>query len=75
MGFSGEPIRVKRGQEVVRGEVIGLIGKTGRATGNHLHFAYFKDGQTANPLDYLPSIPMAFSDTTFGTAFGYGDWQ
>ncbi|MGB9592510.1 MAG: peptidoglycan DD-metalloendopeptidase family protein [Anaerolineae bacterium] len=45
---------VKPGQSVRKGEVIGLMGSTGRSTGPHLHFEIRKDGIQRNPLNYLP---------------------
>jgi murein DD-endopeptidase MepM/ murein hydrolase activator NlpD len=65
-------ILAKEGWEVARGEVIGLLGKSGRATGHHLHFAYFVDGDAVDPLDHLEPIPIGFSDSTPGILFGYG---
>jgi murein DD-endopeptidase MepM/ murein hydrolase activator NlpD len=65
-------ILAKEGWEVARGEVIGLLGKSGRATGHHLHFAYFLDGNAVDPLEHLESIPVGFSDSTPGILFGYG---
>lgn len=35
------------------GEKIGLVGKSGRATGFHLHYGIKKNGQCVNPLPYL----------------------
>ena len=65
-------ILAKEGWEVTRGEVIGLLGKSGRATGHHLHFAYFLDGSAVDPLEHLEPIPIGFSDSTPGILFGYG---
>ncbi len=45
---------VKPGQSVRKGEVIGLMGSTGRSTGPHLHFEIRKDGIQRNPLNWLP---------------------
>ena len=41
---------LKVGATVERGQVIGNVGATGLATGPHLHFALYKDGQYINPL-------------------------
>lgn len=41
---------IKVGSAVERGQVIGLVGSTGLATGPHLHFALYKDGKYTNPL-------------------------
>ena len=43
---------VKKGQEVKKGEVLGLSGKTGRVTGPHLHYAFRLYNTTVDPLQY-----------------------
>ncbi len=44
---------VKRGDSVQRGDIIGHVGATGRATGYHLHYEVHANGKLLNPLQLL----------------------
>ena len=50
---------VAPGQSVHRGEVIGYVGESGRATGPHLHYEVWVHDTPVNPYKYLhgPSMP------------------
>ena len=46
------------GQRVRRGDLIGLMGSTGRSTGNHLHYEVRIDGRAVNPVPFMQSTDM-----------------
>lgn len=48
-----EAPRVTEGQRVRRGDLVGLVGSTGRSTGPHLHYEVQVAGKPVNPLDYV----------------------
>ena len=44
---------VSEGDKVKKGDVLGLVGTTGRSTGNHLHFAVRQNGSYVDPLKWV----------------------
>lgn len=57
--FHLEEIRVKAGDLVSQGEVIGTVGNTGRSTGPHLHWQVYAQGRAVNPAA-ITSLPERF---------------
>lgn len=45
---------VKVGQHITQGTVVGLVGKTGRATGPHLHWSMIMNQTLVDPLLFVP---------------------
>lgn len=46
-------IRVKRGDRVGKDHAVGLLGRTGRATGNNLHFEVMVNGKPSDPRRHV----------------------
>ncbi|TRZ43105.1 M23 family metallopeptidase [Robertkochia solimangrovi] len=44
--------KVRKGQKVKRGDIIGYVGSTGRSQGPHLHYEVWKDKDRINPLNF-----------------------
>ncbi len=53
--------RVKRGDRVTQGQVIGTVGSTGAATGPHLHYEFLVNGVHRNPRTVHKILPKAKS--------------
>ena len=47
-------LKMRKGQQVKRGQTIAWVGSTGRSTGPHLHFEIRKHQDAQNPIYYLP---------------------
>jgi len=50
-------VGVQTGDTVQRGQIIGLIGSTGRSTGPHLHYEVRLNDKPINPRRFLPPAP------------------
>jgi len=68
MHLRGYAKGIKVGNHVNQGELIGYVGATGLATGPHLDFRFYRNGQPINPLkvESPPSLPI---DTANQSAF------
>jgi murein DD-endopeptidase MepM/ murein hydrolase activator NlpD len=53
MFFHLSDTKVKPGQAVMKGDVIGLVGETGRASGAHLHWGVRMQGSRVDPLQLI----------------------
>jgi murein DD-endopeptidase MepM/ murein hydrolase activator NlpD len=45
-------IKVRPGQKVKRGDIIGLVGNTGKSVGPHCHYEVRKNGKPLNPVHF-----------------------
>ncbi|HEY0427395.1 MAG TPA: M23 family metallopeptidase [Pyrinomonadaceae bacterium] len=55
-------IEVQVGDTITRGQLIGLIGTTGRSTGPHLHYELRLNDKAINPRRFLPPEPVELSE-------------
>ncbi|NOQ45683.1 MAG: peptidoglycan DD-metalloendopeptidase family protein [Desulfobulbaceae bacterium] len=62
---------VKKGDQIARDQVIGLVGNTGRSTGSHLHYELRYKGEPVDPLKFMQLAafisPESHNDTSPAT--------
>lgn len=56
-------ILVQNGENVRKGQVVGLVGATGRVTGPHLHLSLLVQGESVDPLPFLERNRVADAPT------------
>ncbi len=47
-------ILVKEGEKISGGQIVALVGNTGRSTGSHVHIEWRVNGETTDPMTVLP---------------------
>lgn len=54
-----QSFNVKIGDKIKRGQVIGLVGNTGRSTGAHLHYELCLNGKPINPAPFMQTADLS----------------
>jgi murein DD-endopeptidase MepM/ murein hydrolase activator NlpD len=54
--YHQEEIQVQVGDVVEAGQIIGIVGKSGRVSGPHLHWELWVNGVPVEPLDWLARV-------------------
>ena len=64
------------GEEVKKGDIIGLMGNTGCSSGPHVHFGFIKNSKAVDPLPYLNDghLKWPVSDWQITQGFGANYW-
>jgi len=64
---------VKRGDNIIKGQPIGIMGNTGEATGHHLHYEITHGGTTIDPMPYIDCTPINVNATMYHPVEGQCD--
>jgi murein DD-endopeptidase MepM/ murein hydrolase activator NlpD len=48
-----QSFKVRLGERVTRGQIIGTVGSTGKSTSPHLHYEVWKSNKPINPINYF----------------------
>jgi len=70
-----DSITVKKGDRILQGQKLGLMGSSGSSTGCHLHFEIRMNGSKVNPLDYINAENPRPTGITGGYAEGNNNMQ
>lgn len=57
-------IRASKGEKLRKGQVLGEVGRTGRASTAHLHFEVIKGGKAVNPMRYFSDVNQLINYNT-----------
>ncbi|MGJ1525508.1 M23 family metallopeptidase [Sphingobacterium spiritivorum] len=63
-------IAVRKGQDIVAGQPIGVTGSSGRATGEHLHFGIRRGGTYIDPWKFLHGIIQQIDNDNLTIFYG-----
>jgi len=62
-----QSFKVRAGQEVKRGQIIGALGSTGKSTSPHCHYEVWKNNKPVDPINYFFNdlTPQQYEDMLF----------